>query len=72
MPPCSMKPSNYHELRGSVVEMFYETMRTENYTVGQAASRCLVEFRREILGGGREALVVLSVIRVRTNKKAAE
>ena len=56
------EPAEYFELRCAVVEMFYETMRTENYTVGQAASRCLVEFRREILGGGREALVVLSVI----------
>ena len=56
------EPAEYFELRCAVVEMFYETLRTENYTVGQAASRCLVEFRREILGGGRDALVVLSVI----------
>ena len=54
--------SSYYELRCAVVEMFYDTLRAENYTIGQAASRCLVEFRREIHGGGQDAAVVLSVI----------
>ncbi len=54
--------TNYYELRCAVVEMFYETLFEERYTIGQAASRCLVEFRRETQGGDREELVVLSVL----------
>ena len=57
-----MKPSSYFELRCAVEEMFYETLLAERYTIGQAASRCLVEFRSELNGGGQEALVALSVI----------
>mgnify|MGYP003590274520 CR=1 FL=1 len=58
----AVKPADYYELRGAVVEMFYETLLAEKYTFGQATSRCLVEFRREILGGGRDALVTLATI----------
>ncbi len=54
--------SSYFELRGAVVEMFYETLLAEKYTIGQATGRCLVEFHHEAQGGGRDALVVLSVI----------
>lgn len=60
--PSPTSPSSYYELRCAVVEMFYETMLAESYTIGQAASRCLVEFRQEIAPGGRDALVALSVI----------
>ncbi len=60
--PRPQKPSPYYELRCAVVEMFYETLLAENYTVGQATGRCLVEFRREVLGGGRDALVALATI----------
>lgn len=68
-----MKPSTYYELRCAVLEMFYETLLAEHYTIGQAASRCLVEFRREVNQGGREALVALSVIlsRVARHESAA-
>ena len=68
-----MKSSPYYELRCAVIEMFYETLREEGYTIGQAASRCLVEFRQEILGGGQEAMVVLSVLlsRVARHEPAA-
>ena len=68
-----MKPFAYYELRGAVVEMFYETLLAEKYTMGQAASRCLVEFRREILDGRRDALVVLAAIfsRVARHEAAA-
>ena len=63
----------YFELRCAVVETFYETLRAEDYTIGQAAGRCLVEFRREAQGGGRDALVVLSVLlsRVARHEPAA-
>jgi len=52
----------YFELRCAVVEMFYETLLEERYTIGQAASRCLVEFRKEVQGGKQEGLIVLSVL----------
>ena len=63
----------YFELRSAVVEMFYEILLSEHYTIGQAAGRCLVEFRNDLLGGGRDALVVLSVIlsRVARHEPAA-
>ncbi|MDD2240051.1 MAG: hypothetical protein PHO14_08320 [Kiritimatiellae bacterium] len=54
--------SNYYKLRCAVVEMFYETLREEDYTIGQATSRCLVEFRREVQGGKQEGLFVLSAL----------
>lgn len=54
--------SNYYELRCAVVEMFYETLREEGYTIGQATSRCLVEFRQEVQGGTQEGMMVLSVL----------
>lgn len=54
--------SNYYELRCAVVEMFYETLREEGYTIGQATSRCLVEFRREVQGGKQEGMIVLSAL----------
>ncbi len=57
-----MEKESYFELRCAVVETFYEVLRSEGYTIGQAASRCLVEFRSEAQGGGRTALVVLSVL----------
>ena len=62
MPSRTAKPSAYYELRGAVVEMFYETLLAERYTIGQAASRCLIEFRQEILGGKRDALVTLATV----------
>lgn len=57
-----MKNSSYYELRCAVSEMFYDVLLTENYTIGQATGRCLVEFRSEAQGAGQEALVVLSVL----------
>ena len=68
-----MKTSAYYELRCAVVEMFYETLLAEHYTFGQAAGRCLVEFRREILAGGADAVVALSVVlsRVARHEPAA-
>jgi len=67
-----MDSSAYYELRCAVVEMFYETLREENYTIGQAAGRCLVEFQREVRGGARDALVVLSVILSRVARHEPE
>ena len=52
----------YFELRGAVVEMFYEVLLSEKYTIGQAASRCLVEFRQDLNRGNRDALVILSTL----------
>ena len=68
-----MEKETYYELRCAVVETFYEVLLSEGYTVGQAASRCLVEFRSESQGGGRRGLVVLSVIlsRVARHEPAA-
>lgn len=68
-----MKSSPYYELRCAVSEMFYETLLDEEYTIGQAASRCLVEFRGEVLGGGQKAMEVLSVLfsRVARHEPAA-
>ncbi|MDD4118176.1 MAG: hypothetical protein EOM10_09440 [Opitutae bacterium] len=65
--------SSYYELRCAVVEMFYETLREEGYTIGQATSRCLVEFRREVQGGGQDGLIVLSALlsRVARHEPAA-
>lgn len=62
-----MKES-YYELRCAIVETFYEVLLAEGYTVGQAASRCLVEFRSESQEGGRTALVALSVLLSRVAK----
>lgn len=60
-----MSVSPYYELRAAVLETFYETLLAERYSIGQAAGRCLVEFRRETEGGGRDALVALSVLLAR-------
>jgi hypothetical protein len=60
-----MKNGTYFELRCAVEEMFYENLLAEKYTIGQAAGRCLVEFRSEAQGGGQDALVVLSVLLAR-------
>lgn len=60
-----MKTGTYYELRCAVLEMFYENLLAERYTIGQAAGRCLVEFRSEAQGGGQDALVVLSVLLAR-------
>ena len=68
-----MERESYYELRCAVVETFYEVLRSEGYTIGQAAGRCLVEFRSEAQGGGRSALVALSVLlsRVARHEPAA-
>ena len=57
-----MAAESYYELRNAVVETFYEVLLSEGYTIGQAASRCLVEFRSETQGGGRAGLIALSVL----------
>lgn len=57
-----LEPTAYSELRGAVVELFYEMLLAEQYTLGQAVARSLVEFRREIRGGGRDALVALATV----------
>jgi hypothetical protein len=57
-----VKNGSYFELRCAVLETFYEVLLSEKYTIGQAAGRCLVEFRSEAQGGGQDALVVLSVL----------
>ena len=60
-----MEKETYYELRCAVVETFYEVLLAEGYTIGQAASRCLVEFRSESQGGGQTGLAVLSAILAR-------
>ena len=62
----------YFELRCAVVEMFYEVLLAERYTIGQAAARCLVEFRQDLNRGGRDALVVLSVLLSRVARHDAK
>jgi hypothetical protein len=57
-----LETGGYYELRCAVEETFYENLLAERYTIGQAAGRCLVEFRGEAQGGGQDALVVLSVL----------
>ena len=68
-----MKTFSYYELRCAVSETFYEVLLGERYTLGQAAGRCLTEFRSEAQGAGQEALVVLSVVlsRVARHEPAA-
>ena len=66
-----MASFSYFELRCAVAEMFYEVLLSEHYTIGQAASRCLVEFRQDLNQGGRDALVVLSVILSRVARHEA-
>lgn len=68
-----MEKESYYELRCAVVETFYEVLQSEGYSIGQAAGRCLVEFRTEAQGGGRTALVALSVLlsRVARHEPAA-
>lgn len=68
-----MKTFSYYELRCAVSETFYEVLQDEHYTIGQAAGRCLTEFRSEAQGAGQEALVVLSVVlsRVARHEPAA-
>lgn len=60
-----MTAGDYFELRCAVLETFYGTMLAEKYTVGQAADRCLVEFRRDVLRAGWEALAVLACLLAR-------
>ena len=57
-----MKPMSYFELRCAVLETFYDVLVSEGYTIGQAAGRCLVEFRTEAQGGGQGALIVLATL----------
>ena len=68
-----MKTFSYYELRCAVSETFYEVLLGERYTLGQAAGRCLTEFRSEAQGAGQEALGVLSVVlsRVARHEPAA-
>ncbi len=54
--------ANYYKLRCAVIETFYETLLEEKYTFGQAASRCLIEFRREMGGADHAKLIVLSIL----------
>jgi len=65
--------TRYYELRCAVMEAFYGTILSEKYTAGQAADRCLVEFKPEVEGAGRDALVVLSSLlaRVARHDRAA-
>lgn len=60
-----MEAETYYELRNAIVETFYEVLLAEGYTIGQAAGRCLVEFRRETQSGGRQGLIALSVLLAR-------
>jgi hypothetical protein len=60
-----MKPWSYFELRSAVLETFYEALVSDGHTVGQAAGRCLVEFRGEAQDGGQNALVVLGTVLAR-------
>lgn len=57
-----MKTSNYYAFRCAVVETFWGAVAGEKLTLGQAAGRGLVDFRSELAGGGRDALIVLSVV----------
>jgi hypothetical protein len=57
-----MSPEPYFELRCAVVEMFYGNLLDEKYTLGQTTARTLSEFQQEIGEGGRNALVILSVV----------
>lgn len=57
-----MNRESYYELRCDAVEMFYGNLLEENYTPGQTAARCLDEFRQELAGGDRTALILLSTI----------
>lgn len=66
-----MAQDDYFELRGAVVEMFYEVLLSEHYTIGQAASRCLVEFRQDLNRGSRDALVILSTLMARVARHEA-
>ena len=67
-----MKPFTYYELRCAVSETFYEVLLGERYTLGQAAGRCLTEFRSEAQGAGQDALVVLSVLLSRVARHEPE
>ena len=67
-----MTSFSYFELRCAIVEMFYEVLLAERYTVGQAAARCLVEFRQDLNRGGADALVVLSVLLSRVARHEAK
>ena len=60
-----MARSSYFRCRCAVVEAFYELLQAEGYSIGQAAGRCLVEFRDDAQGDGQPALVVLSVLLAR-------
>lgn len=67
-----MKTFTYYELRCAVSETFYEVLLGERYTIGQAAGRCLTEFRSEAQGAGQDALVVLSVLLSRVARHEPE
>lgn len=56
----------YYKLKYYVTESLYEKIVAENYTIAQAADRCLVEFWKQISDGGINALVIYSTLFSRT------
>ncbi len=56
---------DYYQLKYLVTETFYENMLDENYTIGQTAGRCFVEFYEELHENNIESIIVISTILAR-------
>ena len=56
---------DYYKLKYLVTETFYENMLDENYTIGQTAGRCFVEFYTRLSKNNIESVIVASTILAR-------
>ena len=56
---------DYYKLKYLVTETFYENMLDENYTSGQTAVRCFVEFYTRLSKNNIESVIVASTILAR-------
>ena len=56
---------DYYKLKYLVTETFYEDILNENYTIGQTANRCFVEFYGELSKNSIESVIVISTILLR-------
>ncbi len=58
---------NYYKLKCLVTESFYENLLDKelNYTIGQTASKCFVDFSRRLSKKNIESVIVISTILTR-------
>ncbi len=57
-----MEHINYYQLKYFLIDLFYENIIKEQYTVGQSADRCIVEFQDYIQKNDLNQLIVYASI----------